>query len=133
MSPDRGPRAPHNPCSEAAMEAKTDVHRKSSYVVKHVETVVAGTDARVRLFTLAQGDVIPWHCHSQCADHYFVLEGELTVETRNPDKLREIKRGERHNIEPRAAHQISNRSQGDCRFLLVQGVGTFDWINAEGQ
>ena len=111
------------------MKAKPDVHRKSSYAVKHVETVVAGTDVRVRLFTLAERDIIPWHCHSQCADHYFVLEGALTVEMRDPDRLWEIKLGERHHIEPCTAHQISNPSQGDCRFLLVQGVGTFDWIN----
>ena len=54
----------------------------SNYQVKNVEPVMIGTDVRARLFTLVPGDVIPWHSHSKAADHYFVLEGELTVSTR---------------------------------------------------
>ncbi len=45
---------------------------KRNYTVKNVETVAAGTDVRVRLFTLAPGEVIPWHSHSEIADHFFL-------------------------------------------------------------
>jgi quercetin dioxygenase-like cupin family protein len=114
------------------MRASTPSPQKSGYVVKHVETVVDGTDVRVRLFTLAPGEVIPWHYHSQCADHYFVLEGALTVQTRNPERLSVINTGAGHQLAPRMVHQISNQSQRDCRFLLVQGVGAFDWVKADG-
>ncbi len=58
---------------------------KPNYTVKNVEIVAAGKDVRARLFTLAPGEVIPWHSHSEIADHFFVLDGELTVETRAPD------------------------------------------------
>ena len=40
----------------------------SSYEVKNVENVVVGTDIQVRVFTLADGDVIPWHYHSESTD-----------------------------------------------------------------
>ena len=36
----------------------------SDYEVKNVEAVVVSNDIQVRVFTLAQGDVIPWHYHS---------------------------------------------------------------------
>jgi quercetin dioxygenase-like cupin family protein len=104
----------------------------SNYSVKRVETVVDGTDVRVRLFTLAGGEIIPWHYHNHCADYYFVLEGTLTVQTRNPEKLSVIKTGAGHQVAPRIAHQISNQLHKDCRFLLIQGVGAFDWVKAEG-
>jgi len=39
------------------------------YTVKNVEPVAIGTDVQVRLFTLAEGDVIPWHRHSESTDH----------------------------------------------------------------
>ena len=55
------------------------------YQVKNVESVAVGTDIQVRVFTLADGDVIPWHYHSESTDHYFVLRGQLTIETRSPD------------------------------------------------
>lgn len=105
---------------------------KSNYSVKRVETVVEGTDVRARLFTLGQGEIIPWHYHSHCADHYFVLEGALTVQTRDPERLNVIATGGSYELAPKLAHQISNQSRADCRFLLVQGVGVFDWVKVEG-
>lgn len=44
-----------------------------NYTVKDVETIAAGKDVRARLFTLAPGEVIPWHSISEIADHFFVL------------------------------------------------------------
>ena len=78
---------------------------KAEYTVKSVETVVAGTDVRVRLFTLAPGEVIPWHSHTEIADHFFVLAGELTVEMRAPDRRLALGVGERHEIPAGNIHQ----------------------------
>src|SRR5215211_1829412 len=62
----------------------------SDYEVKNVEPIVVSNDIQVRVFTLAQGDVIPWHYHRESTDHYFVLQGALTIETRGPDNRRVI-------------------------------------------
>ncbi len=113
------------------MTAPPDAHQKSSYSVKSIEAIAEGTDVRVRLFSLAPSEIIPWHYHSQCTDHYFVLGGKLTVETRNPPMQQVVKIGARHWLQPGVAHQISNRSKEECRFLLVQGVGAFDWVKAD--
>ncbi len=99
----------------------------SNYSVKNAETVAAGKDLRVRLFTLAAGEVIPWHFHSAIADEFFVLHGELTVETRKPDDCRVLGVGERYRVNPGHAHQTSNRGAHDCQFLIVQGVGKYDF------
>ncbi len=113
------------------MKTPPAAHQKSSYSVKSIETIADGTDVRVRLFSLAPGEIIPWHYHSQCTDHYFVLGGKLAVETRNPQIQQVIKTGVHHWLQPGTPHQISNRSKNDCRFLLVQGVGALDWLKAE--
>lgn len=64
--------------------------RRSNYSVKDAETVAAGKDLRIRIFTLALGEVIPWHFHSAIADEFFVLDGELTMETRAPNDCRAL-------------------------------------------
>ena len=94
--------------------------KRTNYTIKNVETVAAGKDVQARLFTLAPGEVIPWHSHSEIADHFFVLDGELTVETRAPDDYRTLGIGERYQINAGHAHQTSNRGTRDCRFLIVQ-------------
>jgi quercetin dioxygenase-like cupin family protein len=105
--------------------------QKPNYTVKNIEPVVCGTDVQARIFTLAPGDVIPWHRHSESTDHYFVLRGALTVNTRDPDAARMLEIGDRYQINPGTAHLISNRGTTDCLFLLLQGVGKHDWLKSE--
>src|SRR6266545_1758395 len=44
-----------------------------NYQVKNVEPIVISDNVQARVFSLAQGDIIPWHYHSESTDHYFVL------------------------------------------------------------
>jgi quercetin dioxygenase-like cupin family protein len=104
------------------------VASKPNYRVKSIEPIMTGSDVQARLFTLASGDTIPWHFHRVAADHYFILEGSLTIETRDPEEARTIGVGSDYRIVPGTAHLIANRSTADCRFLLLQGVGKYDWV-----
>jgi quercetin dioxygenase-like cupin family protein len=97
------------------------------YQVKNVELVVIDSDIQVRIFTLGPGDVIPWHYHSESTDHYFVLRGKLTIETRGPEPPADLAAGERYKILPNITHRISNEALSECQFLLVQGIGQYDW------
>ncbi len=107
----------------------SDQAKARAYKVKRVEPVVKGTDVQARVFTLAPGEAIPWHYHQQSTDHYFVLEGVLTISTREPDvRVRSFPVGSSHKIAPETPHLIVNGGDTDCRFLLLQGVGTYDWI-----
>src|SRR5271167_1881130 len=97
--------------------------QSQGYAVKAIEPVAVGSDVQARLFTLAPGETIPWHFHSTVTDWYFVLEGTLSIETRAPSDRRLLPVGASHQIPPKTAHLISNRSAADTRFLLLQGVG----------
>jgi quercetin dioxygenase-like cupin family protein len=99
-----------------------------AYKVKSVETVVKGSDVQARVFTLAPGEAIPWHYHGESTDHYFVLEGILSISTRGRDVTkRNLSAGSSDKVEPGTPHLIANGGDTDCRFLLIQGVGTYDW------
>jgi mannose-6-phosphate isomerase-like protein (cupin superfamily) len=101
---------------------------KPKYTVKDVETIMSDANARARIFTLAPGQEIPWHRHSEITDHYFVLGGALTIKTRHPESQCELYVGERHQITPRTGHLLSNQGTVDCQFLLLQGGGSYDWV-----
>ncbi len=111
-------------------KSTTNDTKMANYQVKNVEPVMIGSDVRARLFTLAPGDVIPWHYHRETADHYFVLQGELTVSTRLPEETLTVGVGRNYRIAPGRPHLIANRSAADCQFLLLQGVGRFEWVRA---
>ena len=99
----------------------------AAYTVKHIETIVEGSDIRARLYTLALNDVIPWHYHSGVTDWYFCLGGTLRIETRAPRADERLAPGGRYAIAPMTAHRISNGGSEDCQFLLLQGVGIYDF------
>jgi quercetin dioxygenase-like cupin family protein len=104
---------------------------KPNYTLKRSETVVSGQDVRARVMTLAPGQSIPWHYHSEITDHYFVFKGSLTIETKSPDATWTLLIGDRHQLAPGTAHLLSNHDTIDCQFLLLQGVGRYDWVKAE--
>jgi quercetin dioxygenase-like cupin family protein len=108
--------------------AKPDPAKAPGYKVKCIEPVVKSTDVQARVFTLAPGDRIPWHYHRHSTDHYFVLEGVLSISTREPDlKVRSFPVGSRYKTGPGTPHLVANDSDADCRFLLLQGVGQYDF------
>jgi quercetin dioxygenase-like cupin family protein len=105
----------------------------AEYRVKAIEPVMVGRDVQARLFTLAPGETIPWHFHSVVTDWYFVLEGTLSIETRAPSDRRLLPLGASHQIPSKTAHLISNPSAADTRFLLLQGVGPYDFLMVAGE
>jgi quercetin dioxygenase-like cupin family protein len=107
--------------------------QRAGYTVKSIEPVMAGRDMQARLFTLAPGEAIPWHFHSAVTDWYFVLEGTLSIETRAPADHRLLPVGASHQIPAKTAHLISNPTAADTRFLLLQGVGAYDFLKVGGE
>jgi quercetin dioxygenase-like cupin family protein len=106
--------------------------QSAGYTVKSIEPVAIGSDVQARLFTLAPGETIPWHFHSAVTDWYFVLAGALSIETRAPADRQLLAVGGTYRIPPKIAHLIANGSDTDTRFLLVQGVGPYDFIRVGG-
>jgi hypothetical protein len=46
--------------------------------------VAETSQLRAKRFTLASGQEIPWHYHTDITDRFYCLEGTLCVETRAP-------------------------------------------------
>ena len=117
---------------ENVIMTETNRVEAPGYKVKRVEPVIKGSDVQVRVFTLAPGEAIPWHYHRQSTDHYFVLEGVVSISTREPEiTVTRFPVGSSHEIAPETPHSVGNDGDRDCRFLLVQGVGAHDWIAAD--
>ena len=101
------------------------------YKVRDIHVVAKGADVLVREYTLDPGEAIPWHRHSEVSDYYFGLEGVLVIQTRNPPARHEISAGQSATVTPPTVHHLSNSSTQPCRFLLVQGVGKYDFVKVD--
>jgi quercetin dioxygenase-like cupin family protein len=101
---------------------------RGSYPVADREIVAEGADLRVTVLTLASGQCVPWHYHSQITDSFVCLDGPMVVETRAPRALHELSPGQRCAVPPKTAHYVHGKNDGPCRFLIVQGVGVYDFV-----
>ena len=86
---------------------------------------------RVSELTLGPGQAVPWHYHGEVTDTFLCMEGPMVIETQGGRTKTELNPGERHVIPPRTAHYVSGKDGGRCRFVLVQGVGTYDYVPVE--
>nr|WP_169050416.1 cupin domain-containing protein [Brenneria salicis]NMN90645.1 Cupin domain-containing protein [Brenneria salicis ATCC 15712 = DSM 30166]RBP66859.1 cupin domain [Brenneria salicis ATCC 15712 = DSM 30166]RLM32157.1 hypothetical protein BHG07_01935 [Brenneria salicis ATCC 15712 = DSM 30166] len=102
-----------------------------AYEVERIEVVLKTDDVLARVFTLVPGDKVPWHYHKLSSDHYFVLAGTLTITTELPADCVTLTPGERWRVDPQTHHEVSNQGDTPARFLLLQGVGGYDWIKVE--
>jgi quercetin dioxygenase-like cupin family protein len=105
--------------------------RAHPYQAKKISVIAKGADVLVREYVLGPGECIPWHHHTHVTDHYYGLEGTVLIETRAPATRRELNPGESTTVTPPAAHHASNSSDKPCRFLLIQGVGKYDFVKEE--
>jgi quercetin dioxygenase-like cupin family protein len=96
------------------------------------ETVMEGADMRASVLTLAEGESVPWHYHSEITDRFFCLHGSMVVETRAPRAVHELAAGESYAVPPNTAHTVHGKNDGACRFLLLQGIGVYDNVAVGG-
>lgn len=92
------------------------------------EVVAEGADLRVSVLTLAAGQGVPWHYHSEITDQMVCLEGPMVVETRAPSRTNRLEKGDRCVVPPMTAHYVHGVDGGPCKFLIIQGVGVYDFM-----
>lgn len=96
------------------------------------ETVMEGADMRALVLTLAAGQSVPWHYHSEITDFFVCLNGPMVVETRAPRAVKQLETGESCTVLPKTAHRVLGKDNGPCRYLVLQGVGVYDNIAVGG-
>jgi len=107
-----------------------DVRNRGSYEIEGRELVAEGADLRVQVLTLAPGQCVPWHHHSEVTDSFVCLTGQTVIETRTPDRTTTLAPGERFAVEPNMAHKVYGKDERGCEFMIIQGVGAYDFIPA---
>ena len=55
---------------------------RGNYTIAGCELIAEGADLRVQVLSLAAGQCVPWHYHSEISDSFVCLEGAMVVETR---------------------------------------------------
>lgn len=96
------------------------------------QLLIDTADVRVAEFSLPPGQAGERHYHSNVSEYCYCLEGILSV-TLEGGPRKTLSRGERQLIPAGVPHQVTNTGEVSCRYLVVQGIGAFDFIPLTGE
>ena len=105
----------------------------TDYEIEKRETVADVPGLRVRILTLAEGQCVPWHYHSEITDTFFCMEGPLRVQTRAPRNDYILQAGETCAVPAKVAHYVSGVDHQPAKFMIVQSEGTYDYVSIGGE
>jgi quercetin dioxygenase-like cupin family protein len=71
---------------------------------------------------------VPWHYHTQTQDTFYVLEGRLRLFLRDPTEDVHLGPGETYTVRPGRPHLVTNAGQASATFLVLQGIGEYDYV-----
>jgi|TARA_B110000014_G_scaffold226503_1_gene185829 quercetin dioxygenase-like cupin family protein len=100
----------------------------SDYKIEAREVIAEVDGLRTSTLTLAAGQCVPWHHHSIVTDTFFCIEGPMQVEMRNPDERRVLAPGDTTAVESLRPHRVSGTDGERCKFLIIQGIGRYDFV-----
>jgi mannose-6-phosphate isomerase-like protein (cupin superfamily) len=107
--------------------------QNKNYTVSSRKWVAKGTDVFVKEFTLGKDEEVPWHKHTNVFDIFYCIEGQLIIEHlgknggTKPDVIT-LNVGDSAKIDVGFPHRPFNAGPGVCRFLIIQGVGEYDFL-----
>jgi len=91
------------------------------------EVIIMTENVRVRQMSLKTDEATPWHYHTRVVDNMFCLLGAVEVQVLDPNLQFPLTPGKRCEVLTGRVHRVINVGQGRATYLLVQGIGEYDF------
>jgi quercetin dioxygenase-like cupin family protein len=108
------------------MEAVKDASHL--YEVERRAEHAARPGFRITEIQLSKTQKVPWHYHNNVQDTFYVLKGNLRLFLRDPKEEVRLDPGDTYSVKPRRAHLVVNGGEGSATFLVLQGIGEYDFV-----
>jgi len=83
---------------------------------------------RIAELQLSPTQKVPWHYHSNVSDTFYVLEGTMRLFLQEPKQEVILQPGESFVAAAGRPHLVTNGGQNSLTFLIMQGVGEYDYV-----
>jgi quercetin dioxygenase-like cupin family protein len=83
---------------------------------------------RINELQISPAQKVPWHYHTNVQDTFYVLAGRIRVFMREPKEDVVLGPGETFTLAPRRPHLVTNAGNTSATFLILQGIGEYDFV-----
>ena len=100
----------------------------SVYEVERRERHAERPGFRINELQISPTQQVPWHYHSNIRDTFYVIEGRLRLFLREPKEEVRLGPGDTYTVMPRRPHLVVNGGDRSATFLILQGIGDYDYV-----
>jgi quercetin dioxygenase-like cupin family protein len=83
---------------------------------------------RISELQISPTQQVPWHYHTTIQDTFYVIEGEIRLFLRDPKEEVRMKPGETYAVRAGRPHLVTNPGAESATFLVLQGLGEYDYV-----
>jgi quercetin dioxygenase-like cupin family protein len=83
---------------------------------------------RISELEISATQIVPWHFHNNVQDTFYVIEGEIKIFLRDPDEQVQLGQGSTYSVKPGRPHLVRNAGKTSATFLILQGIGEYDYV-----
>jgi len=83
---------------------------------------------RISELQISATQKVPWHFHSNIQDTFYIIEGQVRLFLREPKEEVRLGPGDTYSVRPCRPHLVTNGGDGSATFLVLQGVGEYDYV-----
>jgi quercetin dioxygenase-like cupin family protein len=87
---------------------------------------------RISELQISPKQTVPWHYHTNVRDTFYVIEGHVRIFLREPKEEVRLGPGETYSVGARRPHLVANGGDSSATFLVLQGVGEYDYVPLGG-
>ena len=98
------------------------------YAVERRAEYAARPGFRITELQISPTQTVPWHYHSKVQDAFYVIEGQIRLYLREPKEQVRLGPGGTYSVAPRRAHLVVNAGDRSATFLVLQGIGEYDFV-----
>jgi mannose-6-phosphate isomerase-like protein (cupin superfamily) len=98
------------------------------YEVEHRATHAARPGFRISELKISQTQKVPWHYHNNVSDTFYVVEGAIRIFLQQPKEELRLSVGDTYTVPARRPHLVANGGSSSATFLVLQGVGEYDFV-----
>ena len=98
------------------------------YEVERRNEHAARPGFRITELQISPTQKVPWHLHSNIQDTFYVISGRLRIFVRDPKEVVHLGPGDTYSVKPRRPHLVTNEGDGSATFLVLQGIGEYDYV-----
>ncbi|HEY7240771.1 MAG TPA: cupin domain-containing protein [Burkholderiales bacterium] len=113
------------------MEALKDASHL--YEVERRDVHAGRPGFRISELQLSKTQKVPWHYHSKVQDTFYVLRGSIRIFLMEPKENVTLEPGATYSVAPRRPHLVTNAGEASATFLVLQGIGEYDFVPLLGE